>query len=57
MTRILYIGGNKDGVCMLIRRLTRQGFDIGCDDHDAKPIVFERLLEKIGALTLGRSLQ
>jgi two-component system cell cycle response regulator DivK len=28
----------------------------GCDDYDAKPIVFERLLEKIDALIHGRSL-
>ena len=27
----------------------------GCDDYDAKPIVFERLLEKIDALIRGRS--
>jgi two-component system, cell cycle response regulator DivK len=28
----------------------------GCDDYDAKPIVFERLLEKIDALIRGRIL-
>ena len=28
----------------------------GCDDYDAKPIVFERLLEKIAALLRDRSL-
>jgi CheY-like chemotaxis protein len=28
----------------------------GCDDHDAKPIVFERLLEKIAAFLRDRSL-
>ncbi|MEE1655446.1 response regulator [Microvirga sp. CF3062] len=27
----------------------------GCDDYDAKPIVFERLLEKIDALIRSRS--
>ncbi|MBB3017381.1 CheY-like chemotaxis protein [Microvirga lupini] len=28
----------------------------GCDDYDAKPITFERLLEKIDSLIRGRSL-
>ncbi len=28
----------------------------GCDDYDAKPVVFERLLGKIDALIHGRSL-
>jgi two-component system, cell cycle response regulator DivK len=27
----------------------------GCDDYDAKPVVFERLLEKIDALIRSRS--
>jgi L-arabinose isomerase len=56
MTTILSIGDNKDSVCMLIQRLTRQGFDIGWGEYDAKPIAFERPLEKTGALTSGRSL-
>lgn len=56
MTRILYIEDNEDNVYMLIQRLTRQGFDIGFGQYDAKPIAFERTLEKTGALTSGRSL-
>ena len=56
MTRVLNVEDNKDGVYMLIRRLTRQGFDIGCGEYDARPIALERPLEKTGALTSGRSL-
>jgi len=33
-----------------------KALDAGCDDYDAKPIVFERLLEKIDALIRRRSL-
>lgn len=33
-----------------------KALDAGCDDYDAKPIVFERLLHKIDALVRGRSL-
>ena len=32
-----------------------KALDAGCDDYDAKPIAFERLLEKIDALIRGRS--
>ena len=33
-----------------------KALDAGCDDYDAKPVVFERLLEKIDALIRRRSL-
>lgn len=33
-----------------------KALDAGCDDYDAKPVVFERLLEKIDALIRSRSL-
>jgi hypothetical protein len=56
MTMVLNVDDNKGGVDMLIQRLTRQGFDIGCGEYDAKPIAIERPLEKTGALTSGRSL-
>jgi len=32
-----------------------KALDAGCDDYDAKPIVFERLLAKIDRLIRGRS--
>jgi DNA-binding response OmpR family regulator len=32
-----------------------KALDSGCDDYDAKPIVFERLLAKIDRLIRGRS--
>jgi len=33
-----------------------KALNAGCDDYDAKPVVFERLLVKIDALLRGRSL-
>jgi CheY-like chemotaxis protein len=33
-----------------------KALNAGCDEYDAKPIVFERLLEKIDALIRSRSL-
>ncbi len=33
-----------------------KALDAGCDDYDAKPVVFERLLGKIDALIRSRSL-
>jgi len=32
-----------------------KALDAGCDDYDAKPVIFERLLEKIDALIRSRS--
>jgi CheY-like chemotaxis protein len=33
-----------------------KALEAGCDDYDTKPVVFERLLEKIDRLIRGRSL-
>jgi len=33
-----------------------KALDAGCDDYDAKPVVFKRLLDKIDALIGGRNL-
>jgi two-component system cell cycle response regulator DivK len=33
-----------------------KALEAGCDDYDTKPVVFERLLEKIDRLIQGRSL-
>jgi hypothetical protein len=54
MTRMLYIG---DSVYLLIQRLAGQGSGAGYGVYDSKPIVFERLLENIGAPVHGRSLR
>jgi two-component system cell cycle response regulator DivK len=32
-----------------------KALDAGCDDHDTKPVAFERLLEKVDALIRRRS--